>query len=127
VASEIKDRRLQHRCTKDVGMHCALLHGDANRLVIVRNYSARGIYFESQGQIQAGTMIVIRTLGANDFLDNEATANAPLFSIATSDPDACSLFRSHVLAKVQRCVRLEGHNDAVRYGMGAEIQMLTDY
>lgn len=107
-------------------MHCTLLHGNAYRLVTIRNYSARGIYFEAHGEIQPGTMIVIRTLGVNDFLDSEATSNAPLFSIATSDPDACSLFRSHFLAKVQRCVRLEGHTDAVRYGMGAEIQMLTD-
>lgn len=126
MASEIKDRRLQHRCTKDVGMHCALLHGNANRLVIIRNYSARGIYFESHDQIQPSTVIVLRTLGANDFLDNDATSNAPLFSIENSDPDVCTRFRSHVLAKVQRCVRLEGHDDVVRYGMGAEIQMLTD-
>jgi hypothetical protein len=126
VASEIKDRRLQHRCTKDVGMHCALLHGNKNRLVIIRNYSARGIYFEAHGRIQPGTMIVLRTLGANDFLNNETTSNTPLFSIENSDPDVCAWFRSHVLAKVQRCVRLEGHNDAVRYGMGAEIPMLTD-
>ena len=126
MASEIKDRRLQHRCTKDVGMHCVLLHGNANRLVIIRNYSARGIYFEAHGQIQPGTIIVLRTVGKNDFLDNEATANAPVFSIENSDPDVCTGFRSHVLAKVQRCVRLEGHTNAVRYGVGAEIQMLTD-
>ncbi|MFO7713277.1 hypothetical protein [Desulfosarcina sp.] len=69
---------------------------------------------------------MLRTTGANDFLDVDAAARAPLFSIAKSDPEACTRFRSHLLARVQRCVKIDGHDENERYGIGAEIQMLTD-
>ena len=127
MAPEIKDRRRHYRCTKDVGMHCTSLRGDTTRIVTIRNYSARGIYFESHDKVQPGTIVVLRTLDAKDLSENNAVAStAPPFSIDRSDPEACTRFRSHLLARVQRCVRLNGNENIVHFGMGAEIQMLTD-
>ena len=126
VKSEINERRQESRCAKDVGMHCALLHGDESWSVIVRNYSVRGLYFESQAKIQPGTIIVLRTMTATDALDNDATSTTPLFSIDKDDPVACTLLRSHILAKVRRCDRLDGNNGVTRYGLGAELPVLTD-
>ncbi len=127
MAAEVKDRRSQYRCTKDVGIHCTSLNGNENQLVLIRNYSSRGIYFESNRKIPPGNTIVLRTLGAADFLDNETVFNVPSFSISNSDAEVCTLFRSHVLAKVQRSVRLEGNTISPRYGMGSEIQILSDF
>lgn len=126
MQSEINERRHESRCAKDVGMHCALLQGDEHWPVMVRNYSVRGLYFESQTKIQPDTIIVLRTMTANDALDNDASFTAPLFSIDEDDPVACTLFRSHILAKVRRCDRLDGHDGVARYGLGAELPVLTD-
>ena len=127
MVSELKNRRSQHRCFKDVGMHCSFLHGNAYQLVTLRNFSNRGIYFESTGEIQPGTFIVLRTMVGDDFMDVTAASNVPDFSISRNDPGVCMEYRSHVVATVQRCVRLDDLDDAPRYGVGAEIQILTDY
>ena len=126
VEPEINERRQESRCAKDVGMHCALLHGDENWPVMIRNYSVRGLYFESRVETQPGTIIVLRTMAAIDALDNDATSTTPLFSIDKDDPVACTLFRSHILGKFRRCDRLDGNDGVTRYGLGAELPVLTD-
>lgn len=107
-------------------MTCALLNGNVDRPVILRNFSGSGLFFETATQILPGTIVVLRTVNANDPPDSTVGWTGPSYSLDAGDPGACSLFRSHVVAKVQRCDRLAGHHEAPRYGVAAQIQMLTD-
>ena len=120
------NQRSHQRCCKDVGMHCTLLHGHAGQVVMLRNFSNRGMYFESTGALSPGSLVVLRTLSANDLRSNGAAVDAPCYAMREDDPDACMTFRSHVIARVQRCERLERPEGPPRFGVGAEIQMLTD-
>jgi hypothetical protein len=123
---ETKDRRGQQRCVKDVGMHCSYLHGNVDQLVTIRNFSYRGIYFESGWNITPGTLIVLRAMDANDTAVFESPHDVPQYSFSQSDPETCMEYRSHAVAKVRRCVKLENHDDPPLYGVGVEIQILTD-
>ena len=121
-----KERRSRHRCAKDVAMHCSLLHGDANRRVMLRNYSNRGLYFESSWKIRPETLVILRAMDAHDLMVVDQASLMPQFSINWDDPEACMEYRAHTFAKVQRCVTLNDYADKPRYGIGAEIQTLTD-
>jgi hypothetical protein len=105
-------------------MHCTLLNGTAGRFVILRNYSAGGIFFESNESIPTGSYIVLRAVCAADLPRVDAAFKGPVYSMEIKDPEACALFRSHLFARVRRCVRLDDHEGAARYGIGAEIQMV---
>jgi hypothetical protein len=120
------DRRRQQRCVKDVGMHCSYLHGNMDQLVRLRNFSYLGIYFESGWDITPGTFIVLRSMDLNDTSIIETHQNVPQYSFTESDPEVCMEYRSHSVAKVRRCVKLDGYEDPPLYGIGAEIQILTD-
>jgi hypothetical protein len=122
----MKDRRGQQRCVKDVSMYCTLLHGHTARPVTIHNYNASGLYFETSVKILAGTYIVLRSIGANEQLDQDVKSKAPIFSMKRNDPEVCTLFRSHCIAKVKRCVALGHRDNAPYYGVGAQIEMLTD-
>lgn len=119
------DRRGKRRCVKDVGMSCALLNGNVDRPVTVRNFSESGLFFETAVQIMPGTYIVLRSIGANEATDKAMGSAGPPYALDVGDPDVCFLFRSHTTAKVQRCERLEGHRDSPRYGVAAEILRWT--
>jgi hypothetical protein len=121
-----KERRSRHRCAKDVAMHCSFLHGDANRQVMLRNYSNRGLYFESSGEIRSETLVILRAMDAHDLMIVDQASDMPQFSINRDDPEACMDYRSHTLAKVQRCVKLKDSAETPRYLIAAEIQILTD-
>ena len=124
--NRMKNRRVQQRCVKTVGMHCALLSGNVYRPVTLRNFSGSGLFFETAVQILPGSYILLRTTNANDTGGATMGANAPPYTLDANDPDACSLFRSHTVAQVRRCERLADHGDSPSYGVAAEIQMLTD-
>ncbi len=126
MGDEIKNRRMQGRCVKDVGMHCSLLNGHADKIVKLRNFSNRGVYFEAGWKFHPGSMIVLRAMGANDRRPADTSPDAPPYAIDHSDPVVCMGYRSHTVAKVQRCEKLEGTGARPLYGIGAEIQILTD-
>jgi hypothetical protein len=126
MGHETNDRRRQQRCVKDVGMHCSYLHGDMDQLVTLRNFSYQGIYFESAWNIVPGTSIVLRSMDINDTAAFKSHQDVPRFSYTPSDPDVCMGYRTHAVAEVRRCVKLEGYDDPPLYGIGAEIQILTD-
>lgn len=116
------DRRGKHRCVKDVGMGCALLNGEVERPVTVRNFSESGLFFETPVKMMPGTYIVLRSMGANEAAEATVGPAGPQYALDAGDPGVCSLFRSHTMAKVQRCERLSESNDSPRYGVAAEIQ-----
>ena len=122
----MRDRRVQQRCVKNVGMNCMLINGKVNRPAILRNFSDRGVYFETTLQVMTETYVVLRALNRNDSKDSTMGHRGPLYALDTNDPDVCSLFRSHAVAQVRRCERLADHDDPPRYGIAAEIEMLTD-
>lgn len=122
----MSERRGQLRCVKNIGMHCTLLNGNAVRTVFLRNFSVSGLFLETTVQIMPGTYIVLRSINANDAMNTTQDAAGPQYELNTNDPEVCSLFRSHTVAKVQRCEQLKGHYVLPRYGVAAEIQMLTD-
>lgn len=126
MEDEIEDRRLLQRCRKDVSMHCSFLHGHADQMVTLRNFSARGIYFESGWNIRPGTLIVLRAMDAADGLLSAASSQAVQYTISRSDPEACAQYRSHTVARVQHCIELENRDEQSLYGVGAVIQILTD-
>ncbi len=126
MAHEPKERRRQHRCVKDVAMRCSFLGENISRLVTLRNFSSRGVYFESGWKIQPGQLIVLRAIGANDLKAVDPASDMPVFSIRHSDPEACMGYRSHSLVAVRRCEALGGAKSAMLYGIGAEIQALAD-
>lgn len=107
-------------------MHCSLLHGYADQIVTLRNFSSSGIYFESGRNLRPGTLIVLRTMDAADMFFSEASSPAAQYATSPSDPKACAEYRSHTVAKVQHCRQLDGRDDSPRYGVGAAIQFLTD-
>lgn len=107
-------------------MHCSYLHGHADQIVMLRNFSSGGIYFESGRTIQPGTLIVLRAMDAADRLHSEASPPTAQYATSRRDPQACAEYRSHTVAKVQRCRQLDGQDDPPRYGVGAAIQFLTD-
>jgi hypothetical protein len=117
-------KRREDRCVKDVGMHCTLLNGTAGRFVILRNYSAGGIFFESSESIPTGTYIVLRAVCAADLPRIDAPFKGPVYSAKIKDAESCAVFRSHLFARVRRCIRLDADEGTARYGIGAEIQML---
>lgn len=125
MKQEKQDRRSQQRCIKDVGMHCSLLNKKTDTVVTLRNFNERGVYFESGWKIQPGTLVVLRAMDATDFVVSDATADMPQYCLKDSDPGVCTGFRSHTVAKVQRCEKLDGYGDQPYYGIGAEIQILT--
>jgi hypothetical protein len=120
------DRRGEQRCIKDVGMQCTLLNGNVTRPVTLRNYSINGLFFETAVQIKPGTFIVLRSADANEARDTKMSSAGPSYSLNKHDPEVCSLFRSHTVAKVKRCELIDGHDESSRYGVFAEIQRLTD-
>jgi len=120
------DRRGKQRCIKDVGMGCALLNGNVERPVTVRNFSVSGLFFETAVQIVPGTYVVLRSLGANETSDTIMGSAGPQYALDVEDPEVCSLFRSHTLAKVHRCEPLGDPADSLRYGVAAEIQRWND-
>ena len=121
-----RDRRGQQRCVKDVGMHCTLLNGQVTRPVTLRNFSGSGLFFETAVQILPGTFIVLRSMNANDAGEHHMGSAGPQYASHADDPEACSLFRSHTVAKVQRCEPIDDPHDSLQYGVAAEIQLLTD-
>ena len=122
----ITERRGQQRCVKNVGMSCMLMNGKDSRPAILRNFSDQGVYFETTLKVMKGAYVVLRALNRNDNKDSTMGHRGPLYTLDTSDPDVCSLFRSHAVAQVRRCERLADHDDPMRYGVAAEIEALTD-
>ena len=126
MVDSVGDRRGQQRCVKDVGMGCALLNGNVERPVTVRNFSSSGLFFETAVQIVPGTYVVLRSLGPNETSDTTMGSAGPQYALDDEDPEVCSLFRSHTVAKVQRCELLGNTADSTRYGVAAEIQRWND-
>lgn len=122
-----KNRRAAHRCVKNVGMRCSYVNDRKSHLVTLRNFSDRGLYFESSGRMRPGALIVLRTMVDAERHDSERAFHMPLYSVAKEDPATCSLFRSHVVARVQRCVELPDPGGDLNYGVGAAIQILSDF
>ena len=59
-------------------MRCTLLNGNLDRPVTLRNYSSRGLLFETTVQIMPGTFIMLRSVhaseAANDSMAKEESA-----------------------------------------------------
>lgn len=122
---ETTDRRKQQRCAKDVSMTCSHLNENGENIVTIRNYNNNGMYFESKEEWLIGSFIVLRTMGAHEMENLAARPDQPFqFSIANSDPKACWGYRSHAVAKVLRCTKVD--DDATRFGVGAEVLILSD-
>jgi len=122
MVDSMGDRRSQHRCVKDIGMGCSPLNSNVERPVTVRNFSESGLFFETAVKMMPGTYIVLRSIGANEASDGTMGSAGPQYALDAGDPDVCSLFRSHTMAKVQRCERLGESVDLPRYGVAAEIE-----
>ena len=121
---ETADRRMQQRCVKDVSMTCAHLNQNDDRIVTVRNYSSTGLYFESDEEALIGPFVVIRTPGSHDVGVPASPSEPPFqFTIEQSDPRACLGYRSHTVARVIRCNKVD---DATHFGVGAEILILSE-
>ena len=121
---ESVDRRAQQRCAKDVNMTCSHLNKNDNQIVTVRNYSGSGIYFESNEEALIGSFIVLRTVGAHEMEGRASPSEYPFqFTIENSDSQACWGYRSHTVAKVIRCNKVD---DATRFGIGAQALFLSD-
>lgn len=126
MRAERQNRRADHRCSKDVGMHCSPLHGKGKEIVTLRNFSQRGIYFESSGDFPIGSFVVLRTVAGAEWVEAAAPFRVPDYSVSEDDPEACATFRSHTVARVQRCERLHEPGDPPRYGIGAQIELWND-
>lgn len=105
-------------------MKCVGLHVEREAVILIRNYSHQGIYFESERSFIPGSHIILREMDAEDRLGVTRSDHLIGFSIHPGDPAACTDFRSHVLARVQRCEALSDNIYAPRFGIGAEIQYL---
>lgn len=115
---------MQQRCVKDVSMTCAHLNQNDDRIVTVRNYSSTGLYFESDEEALIGSFVVIRTPGSHDVGVPASPSEPPFqFTIEQSDPRACLGYRSHTVARVIRCNKVD---DATHFGVGAEILILSE-
>lgn len=120
------DRRIQQRCTKNVSMTCSQLNHNDDHIVTVRNYSSRGMYFESHEAASIGSFIVLRVMAAHEMEAFASPTDSPSpFSMDSSDPQACEEFRSHTVAKVVRCSKLV--EKATCFGIGATAMMLSNY
>lgn len=124
--NEHGERRDAERCRKRVGMHCSPLGGGKTQPVTLCNFSSRGMYFESERALDAGTWVVLRTIAKNDRFAAGWDADVPQYGVADADPVACMQFRSHTVARVQRCEKIGHRNTAARFGIGAQIQFLTE-
>lgn len=122
------ERRAAKRCRKKVGMHCALLNQPTDQLVVVENFSVNGLYFASRSDFPPGAWLVLRSAQRNDALPPDGPDRPPSFTLSSADPASCAHFRSHTVARVQRCERIAAGNnaDALRYGVGVQVQRLTD-
>jgi hypothetical protein len=125
MTHETTDQRRQQRCFKDIGMTCAHLNENDDHIVTVRNYSNRGVYFESDEAARIGSFVVIRAVASHDVGGFASPSDSTFqFTIEPSDPEACRGYRSHTVAKVIRCNKVD--DDTKRFGVGAEILMLSD-
>lgn len=122
----IKERRGQMRCVKDIDMRCGLLNGNVIRTVTLRNFSDSGLFFETAVQMVPGTYIMLRSTNVNEARETASGSAVPQYTLDANDTGVCSLFRSHSVAKVKRCERLEGNYDSPHYGVAAEIEMLAE-
>jgi len=102
------------------------LHGKGRQIVTLRNFSHRGIYFESSGEFPIGSFIVLRIMASGEWVEAVAPFPTPGYAVSEDDPEACATFRSHTVARVQRCERLHGPGDPPRYGIGAQIQLWNE-
>ena len=81
------DRRIQQRCTKNVSMACSALNHSDDHIVTVRNYSSRGMYFESHKAASIGSFIVLRVMAAHEMEALASPSDSPSpFSMDSSDP-----------------------------------------
>ncbi len=108
-------------------MHCSYVHGDADQLVTLRNFSGSGLYFESTWDLRPGALVVLRSMDAAETASADSRQRRPRYRVNANEPEACSVFRSHTVATVQRCVKLDRGSDAPLYGVGVEVQYLSDY
>jgi hypothetical protein len=116
---------MQQRCVKDVMMTCAHLNQNDDHIVTVRNYSSTGVYFESDEGARIGSFVVIRAPVSHDAGANDLPSENPFqFTIEQTDPGACRGYRSHTVAKVLRCSRVD--DDDARFGVGAEVLFLSE-
>ncbi len=124
MEKENRERRRHYRCLKDVGVRCTRFSDNVTWPVRLRNFSSKGLYFESGWEIQPGDLVVVRDMTAHESSMGDSGPDALRFTIDSADPDACTQYRSHSLAKVTRCeTRPEGNPEPL-YGIGAEIQNL---
>ena len=119
------DRRAQQRCAKDVTMTCSHLNKNDEHLVTIHNYNDNGFYFESDEALLVESFIVLRAVGAHE-MENFGPQPGYLFqfSIENSDPGACRGYRSHTVAKVVRCEKVD--TDPTRFGVGAKLLILSE-
>ena len=119
------DRRVQQRCAKDVSMTCSHLNKNDEHIVTIRNYNKNGLYFESNEALLIDSFIVLRAVGAHEMENFGPRPEYPFqFSIEISDPEACRGYRSHAVAKVIRCEKVD--TDPTRFGVGAKLLILSE-
>ena len=124
---EHRERRGASRCTKDIGMRCALLNDSVDQPVMIRNYSTDGIYFASERAFQPGSWVVLRSALGREIGAYGPDRRVPEYTLTDTDPAVCAAFRSHTVARVLRCEPIgAGGDDKARYGIGVRIQWLTD-
>lgn len=104
-------------------MHCSLLNGQMRQVVAVRNFSQNGFYFESGWNLQIGSMVILRALSVHESGDEN---DHPQFSIDADDVAACSMYRSHSLVSVKRCVQIDDDVAQPLFGIGAAVQIITE-
>jgi hypothetical protein len=119
----MEERRVRLRCAKEVVMKCSYLNEDDSYPVTIRDFSNRGIYFESGRELKNDAVIVLKAINADDrrFLEHVPESSFR-GAVTGSDPEACMAFRTHTVAKVKRCAKID--DDTTRYGIGAEILLL---
>jgi hypothetical protein len=119
------DRRVKQRCAKDVSMTCSHLNKNDEHMVTIRNYNNKGLYFESDEALLVDSFIVLRALGAHEMANFWPQPEHPIqFSIENSDPGACRGYRSHTVARVVRCEKVD--TDPSRFGVGAKSLILSE-
>jgi hypothetical protein len=122
---QTSDRRVQQRCAKDVSMTCSRLNKNDEHMVTIRNYNEKGLYFESDENLSVDAFIVLRAVGTHEMEKFGSRPDQPLpFSMAISDPGACRGYRSHTVARVIRCEKVD--TDPTRFGVGAKLLILSE-
>jgi hypothetical protein len=107
-----------------VSMTCSHVNKHDDHIVTVRNYSSRGMYFESSEAALIGSFIVLRAMGIHEKEALASPSDHPFpFSMESSDPRACRGYRSHSIARVVRCHKVV---EATCFGIGAEVLILSD-